>query len=58
MPLHEDARAAHAGLPRADEGGERGAVDGAVDVEVVEEDHGALLPSSSVVIAKLRAAGR
>ncbi len=40
--LHEQARTAHAGLARADEGGERGAVHGAIHVHVVEQDHGAL----------------
>ena len=43
--LHQMAQAQTKSLPRADEGGaERRAVDGAVDVEIVEHRHIAVLP--------------
>ena len=37
--LHKMARGADAGLPGADEGAERGVIDGAIDVVVVEHQH-------------------
>src|SRR5262245_29478446 len=57
-PLYQMARGAHAGLSGADEGAERRIVDGLVEVEIVEHEHGRLATELERLVREVARDGR